>query len=120
MSEFYPPVPSSKRTSVRVQSKMFSDIEKSMILNGYHFRERSKWISDALIRLEKTDDYVSLVRQEYMSSGGEAIPIVIGVKAMQSLEKMIEATSEVLPKNNDLQSKILRTSIIQFLLEDTS
>ncbi len=120
MTNIFSPILSPRRTSLRSQPGMFSDIDSSMILNGYNKRERSKWISDAIVSLSKNDDFIFLVKQEFMENSGESTPIIIGSNAASLLDKMIQKASCELVKTHDLQSKILRTAIIQFLMKDVS
>ncbi len=109
-----------KRTSIRMPRKMLFSVDESMVLNGYNQKEKSKWISNAILNLEKMPAYSMYIEQCVIDADlDEKADVTLTTKAQESLDKMMLGVNLSI-KNSDKQSRVIRAAIIQYLIKDLS
>ncbi len=110
-----------KRTTCYMPSGMILSIRESMELNGYNLKEQSKWISDAVLNLEKLDNYFEFIEQGTIDAVFDKTPdVTLSIKASIALDNMLKVVSENTAITKDIQSQIIRTAVVHFLAKDMS
>ncbi len=106
-----------KRMSVRVPEKMVSKIESNLLDSGYNKKQRLYWFEDILGELFTTDNYHSLIAEEFITAGTtKSINVSITVDTF----KIVETTVLEVEKQENVKtdrSSIIRTAILQRLLK---
>ena len=109
-----------KRMSVRVPLGMITRIEVNLLASGYNKKQRFFWFEDVINELFLTPDYHNLIAEEFITAGTTK---VVTLSISNNTYKKVEATvAEVLAieKYNTDKSSIIRTAIIQRLLNKTN
>jgi len=105
-----------KRLNVRVPINMVPEIEKKMKKVGLNTKQRSSWISEAIVSLEKQESYTVYISEEWIIPGQNVLlQVSLDIEAQKALENMI-ATAKKELFSEDLQSSIIRTAILQKLI----
>ncbi len=56
----------ARRASIRVPAKMLEEINDVLEKNGQSAYQKGKWISQAILNLYNEEDYVELVKEEWL------------------------------------------------------
>ena len=111
------------RAPVRFPVTMKDAIDTAMENTGIPSRKLSQWVSEAITSLEKQDGYWNLIAEECMSSGKTmSRTFTLSDEAGTALMNMMTKTQlEYPPEENkemqEIQSKVIRTAMLQRLLE---
>ena len=107
-----------RRISVRVPKKMIDDLNIAMQTIGLATRMRSSWISNSVIDLKKYSYYTDCVLEEWIESGNNtSIQISLNEQASIALDDMLKEIKNIEDNKSDMQSAIIRTAILQKLME---
>ena len=93
------------------------DLKEQMIKDGYDLKGKSKWVAEAIERLFQMSNFTHLVKLNDEMSGFEKMESVVVDTALKA--KIFNATLSVrqdYPVLEGVQSRILRTAIVQRLL----
>jgi hypothetical protein len=105
------------RIAVRIPKGMVNDIQDTMNKQGLSYRFRSKWISFAIVWLERIPQFWDSVAEEWIEAGGnELVSIVLNEVTRSALDREMEIVRERFPGIDDIQSKVVRTAIMQLLI----
>jgi len=91
---------------------------ESVIDDDYGMRGKSRWISEAIQSLLKLGNYVNYIKNEAVISPklGKHQTIKIPADTYKLIDEAITAVKKEQPRLEGLQSRIIRTSIMQRLL----
>ena len=105
------------RLSYCLPEAILVDIKSSMMQQGYDLKGKSKWISEAVHQLLAMPNFSDLVMINNQMDGFEKIDsISIELNLKEQLDKAILEIRKQFPIIEGVQSKILRTAIVQRLL----
>lgn len=105
------------RLSYCIPQGILIDVRERMVSEGYDLKGKSKWISEAVYKLLSTDNYSELVNiNEQMENFQKLDSISIDQDLKTKLEQAIIEIRRNFPSIEGVQSKILRTAIVQRLL----
>ncbi|MFW2535212.1 hypothetical protein [Legionella sp. 28fT52] len=105
------------RISYFVPDAVLNDIKEKMISQGYDLKGKSKWISEAVQDLLEITNYTELVNISDQMQGFQKLDSVsVDSDLKQKLEEAIIEVRMKFPTIEGVQSKIIRTAIVQRLL----
>ncbi len=105
------------RLSYCIPEGVLIDIRERMVSEGYDLKGKSKWISEAVNELLATDNFSELVNiNDQMQNFGKLDSISIDQELKTKLDNAIIEIRRNFPSIEGVQSKILRTAIVQRLL----
>lgn len=108
-----------KRICVRMPSGMVDDVYNAMRKAHLSSRYRSRWISNAIIALQKKPEYISSVQEEWIVPGNnQIVQISLDSEAENALISMAEQIKNLNKEHPEIHSSIVRTSIIHALLHN--
>lgn len=93
------------------------DLKEKMVRDGYDLKGKSRWVAEAVDELLTFRSYADLVKINDVMSGFEKMESVVVAKDLK--RKLDEAVVEIrtkYPTIEGVQSRILRTAIVQRLL----
>lgn len=96
------------------------ELHEKIVKENYGFRGKSKWISEAIELLLNMDNYPELVNfGDELKKFEKVETIVIENHLKRKLDEAIIRTRKVYPILEGVQSRIVRTAIIQRLIQVT-
>ena len=105
------------RVSYFLPEAILFDVKEMMIKDGYDLKGKSKWISEAVHELLSFQNYCDLVIiNDQMEGFAKLDSISIDQDLKKKLDIMIIEIRKQFPSIEGVQSKILRTAIVQRLL----
>jgi len=105
------------RLSYFIPEAILTDIRERMVAQGYDLKGKSKWVSEAVNDLLETQNYSELVYINEQMDGFQKLDSVsIEHDLKTKLDNAIIVIRGHFPSIEGVQSKILRTAIIQRLL----
>lgn len=105
------------RLSYCLPEAILMDVKGTMMQQGYDLKGKSKWISEAVHQLLDMQNYGDLVMINNQMDGFEKLDsISIDMDLKQKLDEAILVIRKQFPIIEGVQSKILRTAIVQRLL----
>lgn len=105
------------RLSYCIPEGILVDVRERMVSEGYDLKGKSKWISEAVHELLATDNFSDLVNiNEQMQNFHKLDSISIEQELKSKLDNAIIEIRRNFPSIEGVQSKILRTAIVQRLL----
>lgn len=105
------------RLSYCLPEAILVDVKGTMMQQGYDLKGKSKWISEALYQLLDMKNYCDLVMINNQMDGFEKLDsISIDTDLKQKLDDAILQIRTQCPVIEGVQSKIIRTAIVQRLL----
>jgi len=105
------------RLSYALPYAVLSDIRERMVAQGYDLKGKSKWISEAVIDLFASSNFCELVNLNDQMSGFQKFDSVsVDQDLKMKLDNAIVEIRRCYPSIEGVQSKILRTAIVQRLL----
>ena len=107
------------KITFKAHIELINKVRLSLIKDNYGTRAKSKWVAEAIEDLLTVDSYGDLVKEERpmgkLESNPEAIYITLKLRIL--LDKAIEECLKHDPFKQGMQSSIIRTAIIQRLLD---
>jgi metal-responsive CopG/Arc/MetJ family transcriptional regulator len=108
-----------RRISIRMPKGMLEDIDFVLQKTNQSLRNRSKWISIAIINMSTTSNFDYMVSEEWLSPGNnESVQVTLTPEAELALSKMQEILINKENINSELISSIVRASIIQHIIKE--
>ena len=93
------------------------ELKEKMTKEGYDLKGKSRWVSEAVERLFDFNDYIELVKLNDEMSGFEKTEsIVVDRNLKQLIGEAVIGIRQKYPAIEGVQSRILRTAIVQRLL----
>ena len=93
------------------------DLKLKLISDGYSLKQKSLWVSEALMSLFELNNFIDLVKVNDVMSGFEKFEsIVIEKKLKYRLDESVILIRKKYPELEGVQSRIMRTAILQRLL----
>jgi len=100
-----------------VPESLQQEMRKQIIDDEYGLRGKSMWISEAILRLLSLKDYTDFVIiGNEMSDFNKTETIAVDKTLKRALDDAILETRKTYPILEGVQSRIIRTSIVQRLL----
>ena len=93
------------------------DLKEQLIKDGYDLKAKSRWISEALLNLFTMKNYIELVKLSDEMSGFKKSESVLVDKSIKSnINSAVVNIRQIYPTLEGVQSRIMRTAIMQRLL----
>ncbi len=93
------------------------DLKEQIVKDGYDLRGKSRWVSEAIERLIETEGFAELVKLNDEMKGFEKLESVVLSRQIKSqLDNAIICVRKEYPSIEGVQSRIMRTAIVQRLL----
>jgi hypothetical protein len=100
-----------------VQEQLQKELRQQIINDGYSMQEKSKWIAEAIQNFLKIENYIELVNLGDVMQGFEkSESVVIEPTLKKMLDEAVLVTRKSYPLLEGVQSRIIRTSIVQRLI----
>lgn len=92
-------------------------MRQKMLDDNYSLRSKSKWVSEAIEQLFTIDNFANLVNySDDMSQLSQNETISIDQNLKEELARQVVEVKKVFPLMEGVQSRIIRTSILQRIL----
>lgn len=105
------------KVSFVLPEKLQQDLKERMIMDGYSLKGKSQWVAEAVEQLFKFDSYMDLVKVNDVMQGFEKFEsVLIDRKLKIHLDESIINIRKKYPEIEGVQSRIMRTAILQRLL----
>lgn len=93
------------------------ELKEKIVKDGYDLKGKSRWVAEAIEKLLVNQAFPDLVKLNDEMKGFEKLEsIVISRELKQQLHEAIINVRKVYPAIEGVQSRILRTAIVQRLL----
>lgn len=100
-----------------IPDKLQKEMREKIGSDGYSLREKSEWVSQAITRLLEANNYIDLVVLGDMLNGFEKVEsILLDRDVKKKLSEAIISIRQEHPSIEGVQSRIIRTSIVQRIL----
>ncbi len=105
------------RISYFLPEAILIDVKETMMKQGYDLKGKSKWVSEAIHELLQFTNFSELVMLNAQMQGFEKLDsISIDSTLKTKLDETVIEIRKQFPSIEGVQSKILRTAIVQRLL----
>lgn len=108
-----------KKTKISfvIPENLQKDLKTKMVKDGYDLKGKSRWISEAVGELLTMQTFADLVKINDEMSGFEKLEsVVIAQDLKKQLDNAVLQVRKKYPTIEGVQSRILRTAIVQRLL----
>jgi hypothetical protein len=106
-----------QRMSLRVPKGMIVDIEKNVSDSGYNKKQRRLWFEDIFKELFETENYLSLVAEEYIKAGTtKTISMMVSLDTFEKIKETVKLVKDTESEETD-RSSVIRTAILQRLMK---
>lgn len=96
---------------------LYNEMRQKIIADGYGLRGKSIWVEEAIEQLLKVHKYIDLVDiNDEMRGFNKAETILVSMEMKRKLDNALIQVRQVYPAMNGVQSRIVRTAILQRLL----
>lgn len=93
------------------------DLKERIVQDGYSLKGKSQWVSEAIEHLLDKESYIDLVKVNDVMQGFEKLESILVEKNLKSkLEASVINIRRKYPEIDGVQSRIMRTAILQRLL----
>ncbi|RDI41103.1 hypothetical protein [Aquicella lusitana] len=94
------------------------DLRERIVLDGYSLKGKSQWVAEAVEQLFQLDDFMDLVKVNDVMQGGfeKFESVLIDRKLKMQLDESVIQVRRKYPEIDGVQSRIMRTAILQRLL----
>jgi len=93
------------------------DLKERIVLDGYNLKGKSQWVAEAVEQLLKINAYIDLVKVNDEMQGFEKFESILVDRALKvQLDESIINIRKKYPEIDGVQSRIMRTAILQRLL----
>lgn len=93
------------------------ELKERVIKDGYDSKGKSRWVSESIEKLLNLNSYPDLIKLNDEMKGFEKLESVVIVKELKKqLEEAVIHIRRKYPTIEGVQSRILRTAIVQRLL----
>ena len=100
-----------------VPETLQQDLKERIVCDGYSLKGKSQWVAEAVERLLQLDSYIDLVKVNDEMHGFEKCESVLLDRGLKrKLDESIIHVRKKYPDIEGVQSRIMRTAILQRLL----
>lgn len=93
------------------------DLREKIVLDGYSLKEKSRWVAEAVEQLLQLNSYIDLVKVNDTMNGFEKFESILIERNLKTqLDESIISIRKKYPEIDGVQSRIMRTAILQRLL----
>ena len=97
---------------------MQRDLKEKIVRDGYDLKGKSLWVSEAIERLLKLHSYKDLVKlNDEMNGFGKMESVLVALSLKHQIDEAIIDIRKEYPALEGVQSRILRTAIVQRLVQ---
>lgn len=105
------------KISFVIPHNLQQELRERIVIDGYSLKGKSLWVAEAVEQLFKLNGYIDLVKVNDEMTGFEKFEsVVVGRELKKQLDKSIISIRMKYPNIEGVQSRILRTAILQRLL----
>lgn len=105
------------KVSFVIPEGLQKDLRERMVLDGYSLKGKSQWVAEAVEKLFQLNDFMDLVKVNDVMQGFEKFEsVLIDKKLKMQLDDSVIKVRKKYPEIDGVQSRIMRTAIIQRLL----
>lgn len=105
------------KLSFFIPEMLCRDIKEQMIKEGYDLKGKSRWVAEAVTTLFSMQQYIDLVKINDQMKGFEKMESVTIERSLKErLDEAIISIRKKYPDIEGVQSRILRTAIMQRLI----
>lgn len=105
------------KLSFVVPESLQQELRENMVREGYGLRGKSRWVSEAIVDLLAMPQFIDYVSYNDELKGFEKVETVVIDKSIKkSLDLAVVDIRKCHPTIEGVQSRIIRTAIIQRLL----
>jgi hypothetical protein len=106
------------KISFVVPEALQRDLKEQIVKDAYDLRGKSRWVAEAIEKLLTMHTYVDLVKLNDEMKGFEKMESVVITRDLKNkLDNAIIQVRTKYPSIEGVQSRILRTAIVQRLLQ---
>jgi len=110
-------MPKKVKVSFVLPEKLQKELNERIVLDGYNLKSKSKWVAEAIEQLFNLKNFIDLVKVNDTMVGFQKFEsILIDIKLKTQLEESIIEIRRKYPEIEGVQSRIMRTAILQRLL----
>lgn len=110
-------MPKKYKIVFAVPSQLKSELRERVIKDGYGFREKSKWVSEAVASLIELKNFPSLVNyNDEMSGFDDMETSVVDYNIKAKIDAAIITIRKEFPTLEGVTSRLMRTAIMQRFL----
>ena len=107
----------ARRASIRVPEKMLEEVNGVLEQDGKSSHQKGKWISQAILDLYNEEDYLELVKEEWLDRKNNIpLQITLTKAAEDILEKIVDELKEEGSARKDHLSATIRVAITAALI----
>ncbi len=100
-----------------VPERLQTELRERIVKDGYSLKEKSRWISEAIELLLELENFAEFVRfSDEMSNFKKSETVIISVSLKNKLDQSIMKLRQLYPLMEGVQSRIIRTAIVQKIL----
>ena len=110
-------MPKKVKISFVIPESLQKDLKEKIVHDGYSLKGKSRWVAEAVERLLKINSYIDLVKVNDEMQGFEKFEsVLIDRKLKIQLDESVIIIRKKYPEIDGVQSRIMRTAILQRLL----
>lgn len=107
----------ARRASIRVPEKMLEEINEVLERDGKSSYQKGKWISQAIQDLFNEEDYIELIKEEWLDRKNNIpLQVTLTKEAEDTLEKIVSELKEDGSSRKDHLSATIRVAITAALV----
>lgn len=100
-----------------VPENLQRDLNARIVMDGYSLKGKSQWVAEAVEKLLQANNYVDLVKVNDAMQGFEkAESVLVDRQLKRQMEASVIQIRRKYPEIEGVQSRIMRTAILQRLL----
>ena len=105
------------KVSFVIPEGLQKDLKERIVLDGYNLKEKSQWVAEAIEQLLKINSYMDLVKVNDEMQGFEKFEsVLLDMKLKIRVDESVITIRKKYPEIDGVQSRIMRTAILQRLL----
>ena len=104
------------KTTITLPSKLKTDVDRRVIRDGYGFRGKSKWVSEALDEFLNLENFVEYVEMGETSNLDDRMSFAIDINLEGGINEAVIRIRRAYPHLEGIKSRILRTALVQRLV----
>ena len=110
-------MPNKVEISFVLPERLQKDLRERIVLDGYSLKGKSQWVAEAIEQLFMLEDFMDLVKVNDVMHGFEKFEsVLIDRKLKIQLDDSVIRVRKRYPEVEGVQSRIMRTAILQRLL----
>ncbi len=107
----------TRRFSIRIPVKMLEEVNELLAREGKNGHQKGKWISQAIEHLYYDEDYVELIKEEWLERKNNVpLQVTLTKEAEEILIKIVDRLKEECSGRKDILSATIRVAITAALI----